>query len=156
MTYCLATKSWMTLCDPHGLQHTRPLCLPLSPRVCLDSCPLSRQCYLTISSSVTPFSSCPQSFPTSGSFPMSELFASGGQIIGASVSITVIYAWHIWVDKYVVSIQRLSHLIPLWLCEVDSITQLLQCSNVIQKRKSSSERLSTDTLRLPGLMLLIK
>ena len=55
-----------------------------------NSCPLSLWCHLTISSSVTPFSSCPQSFPASGSFPMSRLFASGGQSIGASASASVL------------------------------------------------------------------
>ena len=70
---------------PHGLQHARLLCPSLSPRVCSNSCPLSQWCHPTISSSVTVFS-CPQSFPASGSFPMSWLFASGSQIIGASAS----------------------------------------------------------------------
>ena len=59
----------------------------LSSRVCSNSCPLSRWCHPTISSSVVPFSSCPQSFPASGSFPMSQLFLSGGQSIGASASV---------------------------------------------------------------------
>ena len=67
-------------------QHARLPCPSPSPRVCSKSCPLSRWCHPTISSSVVPFSSCPQSFPTSGSFPGSWLFASGGQIIGASAS----------------------------------------------------------------------
>ena len=58
--------------------------LSLSPRVCSNSCPLSQQCHPTISSSVVLFSSCPQSFPASGSFPVSQLFASGGQSFGAS------------------------------------------------------------------------
>ena len=71
--------------QPHGLQHTRPPCPTPSPRVCSKSCPLSQWCHPTISSSVTPFSSCPQSFPISGSFPMSQLFATGGQSTGASV-----------------------------------------------------------------------
>ena len=57
---------------------------PLSPRVCSNSCPLSQWCHPTISSSVALFSSCPQSFPASGSYPVSQLFTSGGQIIGAS------------------------------------------------------------------------
>ena len=61
--------------------------LPLSPGACSNSCPLSRWCHPTISSSVAPFSSSPQSFPASGSFPMSWLFASGDQSIGASVSV---------------------------------------------------------------------
>ena len=63
-----------------GLQHTRPPCPSLTPGVYSNSCPLSRWCHPTISSSVIPFSSWPQSFPTSGSFQMSQLFASGGQI----------------------------------------------------------------------------
>ena len=71
----------------HGLQHARLLCPWLSPRVCSNSCPLSRWCYLTTSSSVIPFSSCLQSFLASGSFPMSQLFASGGQSIEASASV---------------------------------------------------------------------
>ena len=57
---------------------------------CSNSCPLSQWCHLTISSSVVPFSSCPQSFPVSGSFPMSQLFASGGQSTGVSASASVI------------------------------------------------------------------
>ena len=62
-------------------------CLALSPRVCSISCPLCQWCHSTISSSVVPFSSCPQPFPASGSFPMSQLFASGGQSTGASASV---------------------------------------------------------------------
>ena len=75
---------------PQGLQHARPPCPSPSPRVCTNSCPLSEWCYLTISSSVIPFSSCLQSFPASGSFPVSQLFTSGGQSIGASVSASVL------------------------------------------------------------------
>ena len=69
---------------PHGLQHTRLFRPSPSPKVCSTSGPLSRRCHATISSSVAPFSSCPQSFPASGSFPMSRLFTSGGQSIGGS------------------------------------------------------------------------
>ena len=72
---------------PHGLQHTRLPCPSPTPGVCPNSCPLSRWCHPTISSSVTPFSSYPQPFPASGSFPMSWLFSSGGQSIGASASV---------------------------------------------------------------------
>ena len=67
---------------PHELQHARPPCPSPTPRVYSNSCPLSRWCCPTISSFVIPFSSCLQSFPVSGSFPMSQLFASGGQSIG--------------------------------------------------------------------------
>ena len=71
---------------PHELQHTSLPCPSLSPGVHSDSCPLSQWCHPTISSFFTPVSSCPQSFPASGSFPMSQLFASGGQSIGVSAS----------------------------------------------------------------------
>ena len=70
----------------HGLQHARLLCPSLSPRVWSNSCPLSQWCNPTVSSSVVLFFSCPQSFPESGSFPISRLFTSGGQSIGASTS----------------------------------------------------------------------
>ena len=72
---------------PHGLQHTRPPCPSLSPRVCPSSCPLNQWCHPTISSSIAPFSSYPQSFPASGSFPVSWHFTSSGQGIGTSVSV---------------------------------------------------------------------
>ena len=75
---------------PHGLQHTRPPCPSPTPGVYSNSCPLSRWCHPTISSSVIPFSSCLQSFPASGSFPMSQFFASGGQSIGVSDSASVV------------------------------------------------------------------
>ena len=75
--------------QPHGLHHTRPPCPSPAPRVYPNSCPLSRWCNPTISSSVVPFSSCRQSFPTSGSFPMSPFFSSGGQMIGVSASTSV-------------------------------------------------------------------
>ena len=85
---CLVTHSCLTL-HPHGLQHARLPCPSLSLGVCSDSCPLSRWCHPTISSSVIPFSSCPQSFPASGSFLMSQFFESGDQSIGASTSASV-------------------------------------------------------------------
>ena len=74
---------------PHGLQHARLPCPSPTPRACSNSCPLSWWFYPTISSSVVPFSSCLQSFPASGSFPMSWLFPSDGQSIGASASESV-------------------------------------------------------------------
>ena len=72
------------------LQHARLPWPPLSPRVCSNLCPLSQWCYLIISSSAALFSFCLQSFPPSESFPMSRLFISGGQSIGASASATVL------------------------------------------------------------------
>ena len=80
---------------PHGVQHTRLPCPTLCARVCSNSCPVSQWCHPTISASVVPFSSCLQSFPASGSFPVSQLFTSGGQSIGVSASTSVlpIHCW---------------------------------------------------------------
>ena len=82
---------------PHRLQHTRLLCASLSPGVCSNSCPFIWWCYSNIESSVASFSSCFQSFPASGSFSMSQLFASGGQSLGvlalASVLPMSIQGW---------------------------------------------------------------
>ena len=72
---------------PHGPRHAKLPCPSLSPKVCSNSCPFSQWCHPTISSSVAPFSSCLQSFPASGSFPMCWLFASGGESIRASASV---------------------------------------------------------------------
>ena len=71
---------------PHGRQHARPPCPSPTAGVYSDSYPLSRWCHYTISSSAVPFSSCLQSFPSSGTFQMSQLFASSGQSIGVSAS----------------------------------------------------------------------
>ena len=79
---------------PHGLQHARLPCSSLSPRICSDSCPLSQWCYLTVSCSASPFFFCLQSFLASGSFPMSQLLASGGQSSGASASTSVLELHH--------------------------------------------------------------
>ena len=90
---------------PHGLQRARLPCPSLSTEVCLDLYPLSQWCYLTVSSSAALFSRCPQSFPASGSFPMSWLFASDGQSIGTSASASVLtmdiqgwlpVGWMVW------------------------------------------------------------
>ena len=75
---------------PHEPQHARPPCLSPTPGVHPNPCPLSQWCHPTISSSAVPFSSCPQSFPASGSFPMSQLFTSGGWSIGVSASASVL------------------------------------------------------------------
>ena len=75
---------------PHGLQHTRPPCPSPTLGACSNSCPSSWWCYPVISPSVAPFSFCSQDFPASGSFPMSQLFPSGGQSTGASASESVL------------------------------------------------------------------
>ena len=77
------------LCNPMDCSEPCPLVFHHLP-VCSNSCPLSQWCHLTISSSAVPFSSCPESFPASGSFPMSQLFASGGQSIGVSALVSVL------------------------------------------------------------------
>ena len=75
---------------PHEPQHARPPCPSATPRVHPNPCPLSHRGHPTISASVIPFSSCPLSFPASGSFQMCQLFASGGQSIGVSASTSVL------------------------------------------------------------------
>ena len=82
-------QSCLTL-QPHGLQHARLPCPSPTPGACSNSCPSSRWCHATISSSVVPFSSCLQSFPALGSSPVSQFFASGGQSIGVSASASVL------------------------------------------------------------------
>ena len=82
---CSVAKLWLSATP--WPQQSRLLCLRQSPAVCSSSCPLSRSSYLTISSSAAPFSFCLQFSPVSGSFPMSRLFASGGQSIGASATV---------------------------------------------------------------------
>ena len=88
--YCSSRLVVSNSLQPHGQQHIRFPCPSPSLGVCSNSCLLSWWCHPTISSSVTPFSSCPQSFPASGSFPMSWLFKSGGQSTGHSVSASVL------------------------------------------------------------------
>ena len=91
---CSVAKLCPTL-KRHELQNSRLPCPSLSPWVCSNSCPLSQWCYPTISSSLVPFSSCLQSFPASGSFPMSQHFVSGGQSIGASAAVlpVIVQSW---------------------------------------------------------------
>jgi len=100
-----------------GLQHTRPPCRSPTPGAYPNLCPLSQWCHPTISSSVIPFSSCPQSFPASGSFPMSQFFASSGQRIGVSASTSVLpmntqdwspLGWTHWISLQSKGLSRVS------------------------------------------------
>ena len=102
---------------PHGLQHARPPCPSPTSGVYSNSCQLSRWCHPAISSSVVPFSSCLQSFLASGSFPMSQLFTSGGQRIGVSASASVLpmniqdcfpLGWTDWISLQLVGSQESS------------------------------------------------
>ena len=90
---CPTQKEWWSTLWPNGLQHARLPCPSLSPRVCSNSCPLSQWCHPIISSFVVPFSSCSQSFPASGSLPVSLVFISGGQSVGASASVLLMNIW---------------------------------------------------------------
>ena len=90
LLYCCCCSVTSDSLRPYELQHNRLPCPSWSPRVCSNSRPLSQWCHPAISSSVIPFSSCPQSFPASGFFPMNWLFASGGQSTGASASASVL------------------------------------------------------------------
>jgi len=85
-----SVTQWCPTLRPHELQRARPPCPSPTPGVYPNSCPLSLWCHPTISASVVPFSSCLQSFPTSGSFQMNQLFISGGQNIGVSASTSVL------------------------------------------------------------------
>ena len=114
MLFAISSVHWTDVTDfvsnsfqPHGLQHARPPCPSPTPGAYSNSCPSSWWCHPTISSSAIPFSSCLQSFPASGSFPMSQLFTSGGQSIGASASALVLpmniqdwfpLAWTGWIS----------------------------------------------------------
>ena len=99
----------------HGLQHFRLSCPSTSPKACSNSCPLSQWCHPTILPSVTPFSSCLQSFPASGSLPMSRLFGWGAQSNGASASASVlpmnIQGW--FPSSRVIFILRISTILPV-------------------------------------------
>ena len=89
MHFCSVSQLCPTLCDPSCSTTGFPV-LQCLPEFAQNSCPLSRWCHPSISSSVIPFSSCPQSFPPSGSFPVSQFFTSGGQSVGASASASVL------------------------------------------------------------------
>ena len=100
---------------PHESQHARPPCISPTPRVYSNSCPSSRWCHPAISSSVIPFSSCPQSLPASGSFPMNQLFTSGGQSIRVSASASVLpmntqawspLGWTSWISLHSKGLSR--------------------------------------------------
>ena len=120
---------------PHGLQHARSPCPSPTPTVYPNSCPLSRWCHPTISSSVIPFSSCLQSSPASGSFQMSQFFASVSQSIGVSTSTSVLpmntqdwspLGWTGWISLQYKRLSRVfcsSKASILW-CSASFIVQL--------------------------------
>ena len=108
---------------PHGLQHTRLPCPSLTPKTCSNSCLLSWWCHPTISSSVIPFSSCPQFFPASESFPMSQFFTSSDQSTGVSASASVLpmniqdwspLGWNGWISLQSKELSRIFSKITLY------------------------------------------
>ena len=100
---------------PHGQQHTRLPCSSLSPRICSNSCPLSRWCHPTISSSVAPFSSCLLSFPASGSFPESVLHIRWSKYWSFSISPFDELQQNLWISFSWASLNQ-SLLLDPWLC----------------------------------------
>ena len=130
---CSVAKSCPAL-QPHGLQHARLPCPPLSPGICSNSCPLRLWGSLTISSSATRFSFCLQSLPASGSFPMSWLFTSGGQSIGASALVLAmnIQGWFPlgWTGLFSLQSKGLSRVfstVPQFESISSSVLSLLYC-----------------------------
>ena len=125
---------------PHELQHTRPHCPSPTPGVHLNSCPLSWWCHPTISSSVSPFYSCLQSFPESGSFPMNQFFASGNQSIGVSASASVLpmniqdwfpLGWTGWISLQSKGLSRVSSNPTVWKHQFFSAQLSLQSNSHI-------------------------
>ena len=124
---------------PHGLQHTRPPCPSPTPRVHSNSCRLSHWCHPTISSSVVPFSSRLQSFPASGSFQMSQFFASGGQSIGVSTSTSVLpmnirdwfpLGWTGWISLQSKGLSRRDFLAYVWIMPLTGSLLLFKGSSL--------------------------
>ena len=131
MLFLVQSLSVSDSLQSHGLQHARLPCPLSSPRPCSNPCPLSLWCHPTISSSVTPFSSCLQSFPTSGSFPMSQFFTLGGQNIGVSASASVLpmnsqdwfpLGWTSWISQQSKGLSR------VFSNTTVQKTSILQCS----------------------------
>ena len=151
--------SVLTLCDPQGLQHTRLPCPSPTSGAYSNSCPSSWWCHPTISSSGIPFSSCLQSCPSSGSFPMSHFFTSGGQSIGVSASASspsnecsgLISSRIVWFDFLAVQGTFRS-----LLQHHSSKASILQCSAFFIVQLSRSYMTTGKTIALTKWTLLVK
>ena len=145
---CLVAKSCLTLW-PHGLQCVRPPGASLSPRVCSNSRPLSWWCHPTISSSVTPFSFCLQSFPATGSFPVNQLLAFRWQSTGASASALVlpgnVQGW------FPLGLTGLISLLSRGLARVFSSTQLKSINSLTHHLLYGPTHIRTWLLEKPQL-----
>ena len=148
--------------QPHEPQHAKPPCPSPSPGAYSNSCPLSRWCHPTISSSVIPFS-CPQSFTSSGSFPMSQLFTSGGQRIGVSASASVLpmniqdwspLGWTGWISLQSKGLSRVFSSTTIWnvryksnkIC-IRSIWEKIQKFNELKSKNLTMKKHSTSVDR---------
>ena len=134
---------------PDGLQHARLSCPSPTPTVYSNSCSLSQWCHPVISSSVVPFSSCPQSFPASGSFQMSHLFASGGQSIGVSASESVLpmntqdwspLGWTGWISLQSKGLSRVFSSTTVQKHEFFSTQHSLRSSHIISGKMKGTEQ----------------
>ena len=123
---------------PHGLQYTRLPCPSPTPGACSNSCPLSRWCHSTISSSVISFSSFLQSFPASGSFPKSQFFASGGQSIGASASVQFSSIQSVSHVQFFATTWTAAHQASLSITNSPNLLKLMSIKSVIHPTISSS------------------
>ena len=135
---------------PHEPQHTRPPCPSPTPGVHPNPCPLSRWCHPTISSFVVPFSSCPQSFPATGSFPMSQLFPSSCQSIWASASASVLPTNH--------SVQSLSHVwlfVTPWTAACQTSLSITNSRNLLKLTSTESVMPSNHFILCCPLLLLL-
>ena len=138
--------------QPQGLWHSRPPCTSLTPGIYSNSSPLSHWCHPTISYSVIPFSSCLQSFPASGSFPMSQLFISGGQSIGVSASASVFpmntrdwspLGWTSWISLQSKGLSRVFFNTLFWKHQFFSVKPTSAGSS---KKQESSRKTSASAL----------
>ena len=151
-TFCFSSSvQFSHSLRPHGLQHARLPCSSPTPRVYLDSCPLSQWCHPTISSSVVPFSSCLQSFPASRSFPTSQFFTSGGQSIGSfsfSISPSNEYSRLIsfWIDWF--DLLAVQGTLKSLLQHHSSKASILQCSAFFIVQLSHPHMTSGKTIAL--------
>ena len=135
---CLVAQSCLILCDCTDCTHQASLSVP-SPRTCSKSYPSSWWCHPTISSSVVSFSSCPQSFPASGPFLMSQLFISGGQNTGASASASVILP------------MKIQGWFPLGLTSLTSL-QSMELSRVFSNSTVEKHQFFSAQLSLPTIL----
>ena len=162
----------------HGLQHARPPCSSPIPRVYPNSCPLSWWCYPSISSSVVPFFSCPQSFPASGSFQINQLFTSGGQSIVVSAATSVLpintqdwslLGWTGWISLQSKGLSRVfsnTTVQKLWFSSVQSLSYVLlfatpwiaacQASLSITNSLSSPRLTSIESVMLSSHLILCR